>query len=278
MIEITDLTVKYGEFTAVEGLTLKIPKGAKFGMLGPNGAGKTSTIHCIAGLLAPTRGTICVDGVNVCKEPHTIRKLVGHVPQTLALYPALSVFENLNIFGALMGLRGKKRRQRVEWGLELSQLTARKETKVKELSGGMKRRLNLACSLLHEPKVIICDEPTTGVDPQSRNHIFETIRSLQEAGSTVVYTTHYMEEVEALCDQVAIVDHGKIIAHDTLEALLAGGHRSSYKVELSHDVTQEALEAALQAASIDTVSLNATPRTLEEVFLERTGRQLREEA
>jgi len=142
----------------------------------------------------------------------------------------------------------------------------------------MMRRLNLACSLLHEPKVIICDEPTTGVDPQSRNHIFETIRSLQESGATVVYTTHYMEEVEALCERVAIIDHGKLVAHDTLEALLAGGNKASYEVELSQDVTQEAIEAALRAAAIETVALRATPRTLEEVFLERTGRQLREDA
>ena len=278
-IEIESLKLKYGTHTAVDDLSLVIEEGSRFGLLGPNGAGKSSTINCIAGLLEPSSGKISVMGVDVSSSPDKVRQMVGLVPQELALYSELSVLENLRIFASMMGLRGQKRRERVSWGLDLAQLRAKAKSKVQHLSGGMKRRLNLACSLLHEPAVIICDEPTTGVDPQSRNHIFETIRELQNTGATVLYTTHYMEEVEALCEEVAIIDRGKIIAHDELEVLLGEPSlkgSSHFILECGQSRKAEELLRALKEAGIDPKRVQEKPRTLEEVFLDLTGRGLRE--
>lgn len=240
MIHIRDLSVRYGELLAVDGLDLHVPEGAMYGLLGPNGAGKTTTLSCVAGLRTPSAGEVSVAGERVVPGQFASRRTLGLVPQRLALYDDLPVRINLEIFGGLYGLKGSQLKTRVDWALDLAQLTEKAGARVDTLSGGMKRRLNLACSLLHEPRILICDEPTTGVDPQSRNHIFETLRSLHEGGLTVVYTTHYMEEVEALCDRVAIIDHGKVIADDSLKSMLEG-----------HD-------------------------GLEQVFLDLTGRQLRD--
>jgi ABC-2 type transport system ATP-binding protein len=277
MIQIEQLVVRYGSVTAVDGLSLRIDQGARFGLLGPNGAGKTSTISCIAGLLAPSAGHIRVHDIDVASRPDDVRRAIGLVPQSLALYPSLSLLENLKIFGGLMGLGGRKLRERVGFALELAQLESKRDARVEQLSGGMKRRLNLAASLLHEPRIVICDEPTTGVDPQSRNHIFETIRRLQQQGTTVVYTTHYMEEVEALCDEVAIIDHGQIIAHDKLATLLAPpAAPTGFVMRLEQPTDVASVGRALAAAGHTVECLQTTPRTLEEVFLELTGRQLRE--
>ncbi|MFT7620986.1 MAG: ABC-2 type transport system ATP-binding protein [Myxococcota bacterium] len=240
MIQVEDLHVRFGEVRAVDGLSLQVEAGAMLGLLGPNGAGKSTTIACMAGLLTPHSGRVTVDGTPVEGNANAVKRKLGIVPQHLALYDDLNVRQNLEIVAGLYGLGGGERRSAVARALALSQLEGRAKVIVGTLSGGMKRRLNLAASLLHSPPILICDEPTTGVDPQSRNHIFDTIRALHQEGLTVIYTTHYMEEVEVLCDQVAIVDHGRVIAHDQLENLVADG------------------------------------RSLEDVFLDLTGRALRD--
>lgn len=277
MIEISGLVVEFGAFRAVDALDLTVPEGCLYGLLGPNGAGKSTTIGCIAGLLAPTAGRIRVDGLSPLDAPSIVRTRLGVVPQTLALYTALSVRRNLQIFGGLMGLRGARLADRVEWGLDLAQLTDRADAKVGTLSGGMQRRLNLAAALLHDPPIIICDEPTTGVDPQSRNHLFETIRQLHADGRTVIYTTHYMEEVEALCERVAILDRGRCIADDRLDALLQAGEPSELALRLADPNLRAQAEAVLAQAGIE-ARISARPRSLETVFLELTGRALRDEA
>ncbi len=275
MIRIEGLTIRYGDLTAVEELSLHVPEGSFYGFLGPNGAGKTSTLSCVAGLRTPSGGSIRVAGHDVAAEAEAARRSLGLVPQSLALYAKLSVLQNLRFFGGLYGLSGKKLRGRVEWGLDLAQLTERAGDAVEALSGGMKRRLNLACGLLHDPPLILCDEPTTGVDPQSRNHIFETLRTLHGEGRTVVYTTHYMEEVEALCDRVAILDHGKLLANDRLDRLLAGKGSGPLRLHLPAGADIEALSAALRDAGIK-ARVEPEPRTLEDLFLDLTGRELRD--
>lgn len=275
-IEVSNLVVRYGGSVAVDGLTLSIPKGANFGLLGPNGAGKSSTIRCIAGVQAPASGTISVGGHDVAKDPAAVRRLLGVVPQGLAIYESLSAVENLRIFGGLQGLTGTTLANRVAWGLDLAQLDAHASRKAGELSGGMKRRLNIACSLLHDPQVLIFDEPTAGVDPQSRNHIFDTIRRLHQEGRTVVYTTHYMEEVEALCERVAVVDHGKLVACDSLAALLRRAAPTSFRLRPTVPTTAEEMRQRLDAAGFGSVDLEAEGQSLEAVFLELTGRALRD--
>jgi ABC-2 type transport system ATP-binding protein len=270
-IEIQNLVVQYGDHRAVSDLSLTIPQGTMFGLLGPNGAGKSSTIRCVATTQAPTSGTIRVGGHDSVEGAKDVRQLLGVVPQGLALYDALSVAKNLQIFGGLYGLSGATLSKRVDWGLELSQLGEHRKKKAGALSGGMKRRLNIAAALLHDPRILIFDEPTTGVDPQSRNHIFETIRHLHAEGRTVVYTTHYMEEVEALCDHVAIVDHGELVACDTLQALLARATPTGARVTLGEGETVASVRARL-----DGLEVEAEGRSLEQVFLELTGHGLRD--
>lgn len=275
-IEITDLHIRYGDAFAVRGLTLSVPTGSCFGLLGPNGAGKSSTIRCIATTQVPTSGSIRVGGLDVATAPAEVRRQLGVVPQGLALYESLSVGENLRVFGGLYGLRGASLRRRVEWGLELSQLGTHREKRVVTLSGGMKRRLNIAVSLLHDPMTLVFDEPTAGVDPQSRNHIFDMVRALHKEGRTVVYTTHYMEEVEALCDRVAILDRGQLVACDMLAALLADAGSREFRVSLPELSSVAELEARFVAAGIGVEAIESKGRSLETVFLELTGRALRD--
>ncbi len=275
-VEVQNLVVRYGDAVAVDGLNLSIPAGSSFGLLGPNGAGKSSTIRCIATVQVPSAGTIEVGGHNVATNPAAVRGLLGVVPQGLALYDGLTVAQNLRVFGGLQGLDGAALAGRVAWGLELSQLGGHATKRAGELSGGMKRRLNIACALLHDPKVLIFDEPTTGVDPQSRNHIFDTVRSLHREGRTVIYTTHYMEEVEALCDRVAIVDHGKVVASDTLAALLKRAAPTSFRLRPAVPTSAEEMRQRLDAAGFGGIGLEAEGQSLEAVFLELTGRALRD--
>jgi len=279
MISIRELVVRFGELRAVDGLSLDVAPGSLVGLLGPNGAGKTTTLSCVAGLLAPTGGQILVGGFDVGKDPIRVKQMLGVVPQSLALYPTLSVATNLRLFGGLFGVRGNLLKERVSWGLALSRLEAKRDALVGELSGGMKRRLNLACALLHDPKIIICDEPTTGVDPQSRNHIFETIRQLHREGRTIVYTTHYMEEVEAICERVAIMDHGKVLVEDDLDSLLRGAKddtATSFDVRTEKGLTCEEVASVLRAGGLTLTSVEAERRNLERVFLDLTGRALRD--
>ena len=220
MIRIEKLSVSYGESVVVDDLSVEVNAGVLFGLLGPNGAGKTTTLGCLCGLHEHFLGTAELNGIDVREDPRRAKSMVGYVPQELALYPELTVLKNLEVFGGLAGLNGRSLSSRIDWALEVAQLSSRRRDLVDTLSGGMKRRLNMVASLLHRPKVIVCDEPTTGVDPQSRNHLFETIKRFHQDGCTVIYTTHYMEEVEALCEDVAIMDHGHLIAHDKLDILL----------------------------------------------------------
>jgi len=222
ILEARNLVKKYGDFTAVRDVNLAIQEGEILGLLGPNGAGKTTTISMITGLLAPTSGSITVDGLDLQANTNAVKAKLGLVPQDLALYPTLSARDNLDFFGSIYGLRGKRLRERVDAMLEMVQLTERAGEAIEKYSGGMKRRVNIAAGLLHEPRVLLLDEPTVGVDPQSRNAIFEAVEDLNHAGMTVIYTTHYMEEAQRLCHRVAIMDEGQIIALDTPSALIHG--------------------------------------------------------
>jgi len=221
MIEVEQLRKQYGDFTAVHDVSFTARTGEIFGLLGPNGAGKTTTIGCISTLLAPTSGHIRVMGHDVVKEGIEARRSMGVVPQEIALYDDLSAEENLLYWGGAQGLRGALLRERIREVLDLTGLLDRAKEPIKRYSGGMKRRLNFACGIVHRPKVLLLDEPTVGVDPQSRVRLLELVREQARAGACVLYTTHYMEEAEALCDRLAIVDHGRICAQGTLAELRA---------------------------------------------------------
>ncbi len=221
-VEAKNLVKKYGDFTAVNGVNLAIQEGEILGLLGPNGAGKTTIISMLTGLLEPTGGQITVDGLDLQTDTYAVKAKLGLVPQELALYPTLSARDNLSFFGSIYGLGGKDLRERVDAVLELVQLTERADEAIETYSGGMKRRVNIAAGLLHQPNVLILDEPTVGVDPQSRNAIFEGVEALNRGGMTVLYTTHYMEEAQRLCHRVAIIDEGQIVALDTPPALIRG--------------------------------------------------------
>jgi ABC-2 type transport system ATP-binding protein len=221
-VEAKNLVKKYGDLIAVNEVNLAIQEGEILGLLGPNGAGKTTIISMITGLLNPTSGQITVDGLDLQANTYAVKAKMGLVPQELALYPTLSARDNLSFFGSIYGLGGKDLRERVDAVLELVELTERADEAIEKYSGGMKRRVNIAAGLIHQPAVLILDEPTVGVDPQSRNAIFEGVEALNRAGVTVIYTTHYMEEAQRLCHRVAIIDEGKIIALDTPSALIRG--------------------------------------------------------
>jgi ABC-2 type transport system ATP-binding protein len=220
ILETRNLVKRYGELTAVDNVNLAIQKGEIFGLLGPNGAGKTTIISMINGLLKPDSGSITVDGLDLQTEPNAVKAKLGLVPQELALYPTLSARDNLSFFGSIYGLGGKQLKERVEAMLAMVELTERAKEPVQTYSGGMKRRVNIAAGLLHQPDVLFLDEPTVGVDPQSRNAIFEAVEALNRGGMTVIYTTHYMEEAQRLCHRVAIIDEGQIIALDTPHTLI----------------------------------------------------------
>jgi ABC-2 type transport system ATP-binding protein len=220
ILEARNLVKKYGDFTAVKDVNLAIQEGEILGLLGPNGAGKTTLISMITGLLEPTSGHVTVEGLDLESDKNAVKAKLGLVPQELALYPTLSARDNLAFFGSIYGLGGKDLRERVEAMLDMVQLVERADEAIDTYSGGMKRRINIAAGLLHQPKVLLLDEPTVGVDPQSRNAIFEAVEALNRAGMTVIYTTHYMEEAQRLCHRVAIIDEGQIIALDTPAALI----------------------------------------------------------
>lgn len=282
ILRLDRLTKSYGTLRAVDGLSLEIRRGEIFGLLGPNGAGKSTTIHMAVGLLAPDEGTVDVDGAGAPTSPE-IRAKIGVAPQALALYEDLTGEENLRFFGTLQGVSGRRLTERVGRALEFVGLADRRRARAKTYSGGMKRRLNLAIALVHDPPLVLLDEPTVGVDPQSRNALFENILALRKEGRTIVYTTHYMEEAERLCDRVGIVDHGRMLALDTVEGLLATqGSRCVVVAERAGETVRVETEdpmAELQRLHDGgrVLRFRVDRPDLESVFLRLTGRTLRDE-
>ncbi|MGB8252408.1 MAG: ATP-binding cassette domain-containing protein [Anaerolineaceae bacterium] len=215
ILEVNNLVKKYGENTAVKGISFSIKEGEIFSLLGPNGAGKTTTISVLSTLLTPTSGEAAVCGFSVTKQPMEVRKSIGVVPQDLALYEELSAVENLSFWGQMYGLNGKKLARRIDEVLDLIGLKDKAKAHVRTFSGGMKRRVNIGIGLLHQPRLLFMDEPTVGIDPQSRRAILDSVKDLNKKGMTVLYTTHYMEEAQELSDRVGIIDHGELIALGT---------------------------------------------------------------
>lgn len=262
MLEVRNLAKRFGSNLAVDGVSFRIEAGEAYGLLGPNGAGKSTTISLILGLLAPDAGTVEVDGLSLARQPNRARAAVGFVPQEIALYPTLSARENLAFWGRMYHLAGKDLARRIGAVLETVGLADRGKDRVATFSGGMKRRVNIAAALLHSPKLLIMDEPTVGIDPQSRTHILETVKALNASGLTILYTSHYMEEVEYLCARTGVIDHGKLIAEGTLSELRrVVGERSLIHLRLTEEGAGGADAAALRAAVAG--RLNALPGVLE---------------
>ncbi|MGM8215475.1 ATP-binding cassette domain-containing protein [Bacillaceae bacterium W0354] len=310
MLETTNLKKVYKDAVAVDEVNLYLNQGESVGLLGPNGAGKSTMISMMSSLVKPTSGDIHLKGKSVVKNPNIIRHVLGVVPQEIALYHELSAYENLSFFGKIYGLKGKMLENKIKEVLQIVGLTERKKDVVKNFSGGMMRRLNIAVALLHEPEIVFMDEPTVGIDPQSRNYIIDMVRKLnQEKGTTVLYTSHYMEEVERLCDRIYIMDHGKIIATGTKEELTSIlSSEETIFIELDRPYPQfaDALEKDENILNVSTtesriklivpknsrllsmifqkaeqfdvqiINVNVQIPTLEDVFLHLTGRTLRD--
>ncbi|MBZ9625239.1 ABC transporter ATP-binding protein [Clostridium sp. FP2] len=219
IVKIEGLTKKFKDVIAVDNVSLSIEEGEIYGLLGPNGAGKSTIINILCGLLTMDKGKIEILEKGIESSSTYIKQNIGVVPQEIAIYEDLTAYENVKFFASLYGLKGSELKEKVEEALEFVGLLDKKKQYPKSFSGGMKRRLNIACSIAHRPKLIIMDEPTVGIDPQSRNHILQSVKKLNLLGCTIIYTTHYMEEVEAICGNIAIMDHGKVIAQGTVEEL-----------------------------------------------------------
>jgi ABC-2 type transport system ATP-binding protein len=306
-LSVDRLAKRYGATEAVVELSFDIFEGEVFGLLGPNGAGKTTTISMLATERQPSAGDATLFGHSICKEPKAIRRMIGVAPQEIALYPMLTAAENLRFFGRVHGIQRRALECRIADLLGLVGLEAHRNDFVKTFSGGMQRRLNLAVGLVHEPRLILLDEPTAGVDPQSREHIFEIIRRLRHTGSAILYTTHYMEEAEKLCDRLAIMDQGNIVAIGTLSNLMAAancaetieisgigpeadltGLRSRagvLRVERSDGLLRLYVKNAARlieplqhiiGRSMKPVHLKISPPSLESLFLQLTGKELRD--
>jgi ABC-2 type transport system ATP-binding protein len=306
-LEIDQLRKNYGTHEALRGISFTVEEGELFGLLGPNGAGKTTCMSILSCLMDATSGRARLLGRPLNTRDRDVRRLIGLVPQELAIYNELTAQENLTFFGELYGVRGKELQHRVESTLAAIGLLERARDRAGTFSGGMKRRLNLGAALIHQPRLVLLDEPTTGVDPQSRNHIFEEVRRLNQTGVTILYTSHYMEEVETLCTRIGIIDHGQLVACDTLPNLLrtltglirirvahatpefrerlarlAGVHvveRDGQFLDVeTADVKAVLLQlmALLTELRVDLTSLEMQEPNLERVFLHLTGRALRD--
>ena len=309
MIEVEQLRKTYGDLTAVNDISFTARPGEIFGLLGPNGAGKTTTIGCISGLLTPTAGHVRIMGRDVVREGAAARRALGVVPQEVSLYEDLSAVENLSYWGGAQGTRNPLLRERIRGVLELTGLEDRAREPVKQFSGGMRRRLNFACGIVNQPQVLLLDEPTVGVDPQSRVRLLDLVRAQAQAGACVLYTTHYMEEAETLCHRLAVVDRGRIIAAGTLTELRALlGERDLLRLSgvFRPDAARAALQpidaieilqadesllivtlseasrrlpaifSALAAAGADVRGTTLTQPSLESLFIKLTGKELRE--
>lgn len=248
-ISVVDVHKTFGKNEAVKGVSFTIGVGEIFGLLGPNGAGKSTTINMMCGYLAPDSGDTLIDGLSIREKANQVKQIIGVVPQEIALYKDLNSLENLEFFGQIYGLPKPERKERAASVLNFVGLYDRRKEPIKRFSGGMQRRINMAIAMIHQPRFLLMDEPTVGVDPQSRENIFTTIEKLRDEGTTILYTTHYMEEAERLCNHIAIMDHGQIIALGTLEQLLA-----------LRDTSKEV----------------SRPHGLQELFIQLTGRTLRD--
>lgn len=220
-LKVQNLVKNYGDFCAVDNLSFSVREGEIFGLLGPNGAGKSTTMNVITSLCGFGKGSVTVDGMDITKNKDKVRQIIGFVPQDIALYPFLTAEENVKFFASLYGLRGRELSAAASEALKFAGLSDRAKMKPKKMSGGMKRRLNIACGIAHNPKLIIMDEPTVGVDAQSREHILSSVKTLRDRGATVIYTSHYMNEVEEICDRITIIDHGKSVACGTEQELIS---------------------------------------------------------
>jgi ABC-2 type transport system ATP-binding protein len=277
MLEVKDLHKAYGKLNAVAGISFRIAKGQTIGLLGPNGAGKTTAISIICGLTRPDSGSVLLDGKQVTHDADMLKLKVGLVPQDLALFDELSAWANLELFAGLYSLPPSTLNERGAAALTLVGLSDRRNAKVKTFSGGMKRRLNIAAALLHDPDLLLLDEPTVGVDPQSRNAIFENLEALKKQGKTLLYTTHYMEEAERLCDRIVIMDHGRVIADDTPNGLRRRfAQQQQIHIALDGSVESEALAQELSTRFGSRVSRSDSNASLEDVFMQLTGRALRD--
>jgi ABC-2 type transport system ATP-binding protein len=309
LLSVSNLTKAYGDRRAVDGVSFQVLAGQTVGLIGPNGAGKSTTVGMICGLVKPDAGEVRMDGVAVGAGLSDAKHRIGLVPQDLALYEDLSANDNLKLFGALYGLKGARLRVRCAEVLALVNLADRARDKTATFSGGMKRRLNIAATLMHDPQLLILDEPTVGVDPQSRNAIFDTLEQLKAQGRSLIYTSHYMEEVERLADHIVIIDHGRVLADESPAALLRRlPAQAALRVELAAAANDELLGGLRGQPGVTSVSRDgdaleirlaesthalpvmgwleragcrplhfATARTkLEDIFLNLTGRSLRD--
>jgi ABC-2 type transport system ATP-binding protein len=248
-VSVQNLVKHFGSHEAVKGVSFTIGQGEIFGLLGPNGAGKSTTINMMCGYLSATSGDTLIDGKSIAQHPRQVKRIIGVVPHEIALYKDLTSLENLDFFGQIYGLSSKERQERADEVLHFVGLYDRRKEPLKNFSGGMQRRINMAVAMIHQPAFLMMDEPTVGVDPQSRENIFDTIEKLRDQGTTILYTTHYMEEAERMCNHIAIMDEGRIIAMGTLEQLLA-----------LRDQNREV----------------ARPHGLQELFIQLTGKTLRD--
>lgn len=311
MLEVNKVNKSFGKTDVLKGVTFKVEKGESFGLLGPNGAGKSTMISMICGLLPYNSGDIQVDGFSVKSNPMEIKKKIGIVPQDIALYPTMTAIDNLLFWGKMYGLTRKEVHKRADEVLDFVGLYDRAKDKIETFSGGMKRRINIGAALMHKPELLIMDEPTVGIDPQSRNHILETVKELNKDGITIIYTSHYMEEVEFLCNRIGIMDHGEIIAVGTKEDLcqrLSGGtivkmivsqctpnlldelnhlplvekvivNNEEKKLEILVSSSNQALGKLVSTAikhNIEVSSIHVQEPNLETLFLQLTGRSLRD--
>lgn len=309
MLQVKGLSKAFGGRQAIDGVSFALSKGQTLGLLGPNGAGKSTTVSIICGLLRPDAGEVLFEGAAMGLGNNAVKQQIGLVPQDLALFEELPALDNLKVFGALYGLKGAPLQGRCDEALALVNLTDRAKDLAGTFSGGMKRRLNIACALLHDPQLLILDEPTVGVDPQSRNAIFDSLETLKAQGRSLIYTSHYMEEVERLADHIVIIDHGKVIADESPQALFRRlPAAAALQVDLAQPLSEATLAALktrpgvadvsangatlhlalgsnedalptlqwLQAQGMQPLNFATAKAKLEDVFLALTGRSLRD--
>ena len=310
LIEVKNITKRFGHKVVLDNITLAIDEGDVFGLIGPNGAGKSTLINIMTGLWDSDSGEVIIGGYDLKKEPLKVKEQIGLVPQEIALFEGITAYDNLEFFGYLYGLKGRQLKERIDEALEVTGLKDRRKEKVNKFSGGMKRRLNIACAILHHPRILIMDEPTVGIDPQSRNHIFEFTRRMnKENNTTVIYTSHYMEEVEMLCNKVFIIDLGQEVAYGdkkSIKSMISNNDRIlieafDYRREMIQAIKQlpgvnecieekgliklladknsfrlEAVLKVIESHGGRIKSINFEEPSLEEVFLALTGRNLRD--